>query len=35
MLMAVGGDRVERVSHAVKYDFTITEKPVTIGRKKA
>ena len=29
--MAVGGDRVERVSHAVKYDFTITEKPVTIG----
>ena len=31
MLMAVGGDRVERVSHAVKYDFTITEKPVTIG----
>ena len=31
MLMAVGGDRVERVSHAVKYDFTITEKPVTIA----
>ena len=31
MLMAVGGDRVERISHAVKYDFTITEKPVTIA----
>ena len=31
MLMAVGGDRVERISHAVKYDFTIKEKPVTIG----
>ncbi len=31
MLMAVGGDRIERVSHAVKYDFTITEKPVTIA----
>lgn len=31
MLMAVGGDRVERVAHAVKYDFTIKEKPVTIA----
>ena len=31
MLMAVGGDRIERVSHAVKYDFTSTEKPVTIA----
>jgi V/A-type H+-transporting ATPase subunit D len=31
MLMAVGGDRVERISHAVNYTFTITEKPVTLG----
>lgn len=29
MLMAVGGDRVERISHAVSYDFRITEKPIT------
>jgi V/A-type H+-transporting ATPase subunit D len=28
MLMAVGGDRVERISRAVSYDFQITEKPV-------
>lgn len=28
MLMAVGGDRVERISHAVSYDFKITEKPI-------
>ncbi len=28
MLMAVGGDRVERISHAVNYDFSITEKSV-------
>ena len=26
--MAVGGDRVERISRAVSYDFQITEKPV-------
>lgn len=31
MLMAVGGDRAERISHAVNYKFTITEKPVTLG----
>lgn len=31
MLMAVGGDRVERIAHAVKYDFTINEKPVTLA----
>lgn len=31
MLMAVGRDRVERISHGVKYNFTITEKPVTIA----
>ena len=31
MLMAVGGDRAERISHAVNYTFTITEKPVTMG----
>ena len=31
MLMTVGGDRVERIAHAVKYDFHMKEKPVTIG----
>jgi V/A-type H+/Na+-transporting ATPase subunit D len=31
MLMAVGGDRVERTAHTVKYDFTIDEKPVTLA----
>ncbi|MCQ2612328.1 MAG: V-type ATP synthase subunit D [Treponemataceae bacterium] len=29
MLMAVGGNQVERISHAVSYDFEMTEKPVT------
>lgn len=28
MLMAVGGDQVERISRAVHYDFTINEVPV-------
>ncbi|MBE6344066.1 MAG: V-type ATP synthase subunit D [Spirochaetaceae bacterium] len=31
MLMAIGGDNVERISHGVKYNFTIKEKPVTIA----
>ncbi len=31
MLMTTGGDRIERISHAVKYDFDIVEKPVTIA----
>ena len=31
MLMTVGGDRTERFAHAVKYDFTIREKPVVAG----
>lgn len=31
MLMAVGGDRVERIAHAVDYKFNITAKPVIIG----
>ncbi len=31
MLLAVGGDNVERLSHAVSYDFKITEKPVNAG----
>ena len=31
MLMAAGGDRVEQISHSVHYDFTIREKPVTLG----
>ncbi|HZK20322.1 MAG TPA: V-type ATP synthase subunit D [Treponemataceae bacterium] len=29
MLMAVGGDRVERIAKAVRYDFRLTRKPVT------
>ena len=31
MLMQVGGDRVERISHAIDYDFSITEKPLTLA----
>jgi V/A-type H+-transporting ATPase subunit D len=31
MLMTVGGDRAERISHAVSYDFPITEKPVSLA----
>ena len=31
MLLAVGGDRVERIAHAVDYSFEITKKPVIIG----
>lgn len=31
MLMIVGADRVERVAHCTKYNFTITEKPVKIA----
>ncbi|HIW35558.1 MAG TPA: V-type ATP synthase subunit D [Candidatus Treponema faecavium] len=31
MLMTVGGDRIERISHAVQYDFDIIEKNVTIA----
>ena len=31
MLMAVGGDRVQRVGHSVEYKFNITSKPVVIG----
>ena len=31
MLMAVGGDRVERIAHSVEYSFNITQKPVVVG----
>lgn len=31
MLMLDGADQVERISHAVHYDFEMTEKHVTIG----
>ena len=31
MLMAVGGDRVERLASGVKYDFKISEKPVVVS----
>ena len=31
MLMTVGGDRVERISKAIHYDFTISEKTQVIG----
>jgi len=31
MLMQFGGDRVEQMSNAVKYDFNILEKSLTIG----
>lgn len=31
MLMSVGGDRVEQMARAVRYDFKIREKDVTVG----
>jgi V/A-type H+/Na+-transporting ATPase subunit D len=31
MLMTVGSDQVERISHAVHYDFTMHEKQVMLG----
>jgi len=31
MLMIDGADQLERISHAVHYDFEITEKKITIG----
>ena len=31
MLKTVGGDRVERIAHAVEYKFTLKEKPVTVA----
>ena len=31
MLVTVGGDRVERISKAIHYDFVITEKPVVLA----
>lgn len=31
MLMAVGGDRVERLASGVKYDFKILQKPVVVS----
>ncbi len=31
MLMTVGGDRAERIAHAVKYDFNMKETSVTAG----
>ncbi|MDR1784970.1 MAG: V-type ATP synthase subunit D [Spirochaetaceae bacterium] len=31
LLMSVGGDRVERISHGVSYDFGITEKSVNLA----
>lgn len=31
MLMTVGGDRTERIAHAVKYDYRMKEKSVTVG----
>lgn len=31
MLLNVGGDRVEQISHAVHYDFKMEEKGLTIG----
>lgn len=34
VLMKVGGDRVEQISRAVKYDFHIEEKTVIIGGMK-
>ncbi|QTQ14470.1 V-type ATP synthase subunit D [Treponema parvum] len=34
MLIAAGMDRMEQLSHSVQYDFTIKEKPVTIGGMK-
>jgi len=34
MLMAVGGDRVERIVKTVRYDFKVTVKPVTAAGMK-
>ncbi len=31
MLMAVGGDRVERIGHGIDYDFELTSHPVSIA----
>ncbi len=31
MLKTVGGDRVERIAHSVKYDFKMKDKTVTAG----
>ena len=31
MLMTVGGDRVERIAHGVKYDYRLKEKSVVVG----
>jgi V/A-type H+-transporting ATPase subunit D len=31
MLMQVGGDRAERISHAIEYDFSLTEKSVSVA----
>ncbi len=31
MLMLDGADQIERISHAVHYDFEMTEKKVTVG----
>ncbi len=31
MLIAIGGDRVERIAHAVDYKFEITKKPAVIA----
>ena len=31
MLMSVGGDRAERIAHAVKYDYSMRESSVTAG----
>ena len=31
MLLTVGGDRVERIAHAVDYSFELTKKPVVIA----
>lgn len=31
MLTSVGGDRVERISRGVKYDYKMQEKPVVVG----
>lgn len=31
MLMSVGGDRAERIAHAVDYKFTLREKPVSVA----
>ena len=31
MLKAVGEDRIERIAHAVKYDFKMKEKRITVG----